>query len=129
MTPAEFIARAVGLPWVRWRSGWDGCDCFGLVILWHREVLGVDLGSVPQAGIAEGFVMVEGWSECEPAAGAPVFMAWRNGAPTHCGILLPDSMLLHAEGSEDHPGSVRVSRLAAVERVYGSLKFYRHATC
>lgn len=129
MTPAEFIGRAVGTPWVRWRSGWDGCDCFGLVLLWHREVLGLDLGSVPHADIAQGFGMVEGWRESEPAAGAPVFMAWRSGAPSHCGILLPDSMLLHAEGSEDHPGSVRVSRLAAVERVYGSLKFYRHESC
>jgi len=34
--------------------------------------------------------------------------------------------VLHAEGNEQRPGSVRVSRLAAVQRMYGLIKFYRY---
>lgn len=129
MTQAEFIARAVGVPWVRWRSDWQAADCFGLIILYHREVLGADLGTVPQTDIAAGFSAAQGWQECSPEAGATCFMAWLNGAPTHCGILLPGAMVLHSEGAPDHPGSVRVSRLAAVQRIYGETRFYRHIAC
>lgn len=129
MTPAEFAARAVGLPWARWRSDWAACDCFGLITLYHREVLGLDLGDVPQTDIAAGFNAAQGWQECSPETGATCFMAWRAGAPTHCGVLLPGAMVLHAEGSQDHPGSVRVTRLAAMRRAYGEIRFYRYAPC
>lgn len=129
ITAPEFISRAVGLPWVRWRSDWNACDCFGLIVLYHREVLGVELGAVPQTDIAAGFNAAQGWHECAPEGGATCFMAWSNDAPTHCGILLPGAMVLHSEGSPDHPGSVRVSRLAAVQRIYGQTRFYRHAQC
>ena len=129
MNPAEFVGAMIGKPWVRWRSDFAACDCYGLVVLFYREVLGMDLGSVPQTDIATGFAGIEGWRECGTEAGATAFMAWANGAPTHCGIVLPGSMLLHAEGSQAHPGSVRVTRLAAVRRMYGDLKFYKYEKC
>ena len=129
LTPSQFTSRAVGLPWVRWQSSWESMDCYGLVILYHREVLGIDLGAVPQSDIAAGFNAAQGWEECGIEAGATCFMAWRNGAPTHCGVLLPGAMVLHSEGSQDHPGSVRITRLAAMQRAYGEIKFYRYSRC
>lgn len=126
MTEAEFITRAVGIPWVRWRSDWDACDCFGLLVLYHREVFGIDLGPVPQTDIAAGFLAADGWRECEPGEAAACFMAWRDGAPTHCGVVVAGRRLLHAEGAPDRPGSVRLSRLQLVARVYGDLRFYRY---
>jgi cell wall-associated NlpC family hydrolase len=125
MTGTEFVARAVGLPWVRWRSDWAGSDCYGLVVLWHREVLGVELGHVPETDIATGFAAAGGWVECDAQAGAACFMAFRNAAPTHCGVMLPGARVLHAEGSPEHPGNVRITRAAAIERVYGPMRYYR----
>lgn len=134
LTPEAFAARAVGVPWVRWRSDWQAMDCFGLVILYFREVLGVELGAVPQTDIAAGFAAAQGWQECGPEPGATAWMAWRDGAPTHCGILLRGGDVIHCEGTVEKPGSVRVSRLAAVLRLYaGDVRFYRFtgaaATC
>ncbi|KTT17970.1 NlpC/P60 family protein [Pseudacidovorax intermedius] len=131
MTPEQFAARAVGVPWVRWRSDWQAMDCFGLIVLYHRHVLSIELGEVPQTDIAAGFAAAPGWRECGRGAGATCFMAWRDGAPQHCGVLLPGDMLLHAEANEIHPpGSVRVTRLAVAERAYGLLRFYRyHPPC
>lgn len=115
-----------GLPWVRWRSDWQACDCFGLIALWHREVLGIDLGPVPQTDIATGFFEASGWVQCDPEAGATAFMSWRNGAPTHCGILLDGERLLHAQ--EGHPiaehGTTRITRLEAMRRAALDLRFY-----
>ena len=129
MTAAEFVSRAVGLPWIRWRSDWQAVDCFGCIILYHREVLGVDLGDVPQSDIETGFHAAAGWAECTEQDGATCFMAWKDGAPTHCGILLPGAMVLHSEGSPEHPGNVRVTRLAVMRRAYGDLKYYKYTPC
>lgn len=130
MTPEQFAARAVGLPWARWRSDWQAMDCFGLIVLYHREVLGIELGEVPQTDIAAGFAAAAGWRECSRGAGATCFMAWRDGAPMHCGVLMPGDMLLHAEENAlQPPGSVRATRLVVAERIYGPLKFYRFHPC
>lgn len=129
LSPEEFALRAVGVPWVKWRSDWKACDCFGLLVLYFREVLGVELGEVPQTDIAAGFFAAKGWVECGPEAGVTAWMAWRGGAPTHCGILLSGERLLHSEGSEMRPGNVRITRLPAMRRTYGDIRFYRYSPC
>lgn len=129
MTPAQFAARAVGKPWRKWRADWLAMDCYGLIVLYFREVLGIDLGDVPQTDIAAGFAEAEGWQQCGPEAGATCWMAWHDGAPTHCGVLLDSRRVLHSEGSEERPGSVRVSRLSAVAVIYGEIRFYRYSPC
>lgn len=129
MAPTEFARRMVGKPWVRWRSDFDAVDCYGIVILYFREVLGIELGEVPHTDIAEGFSRAHGWHECPPEPGATGFMAWRDGAPDHCGVLLPDGRMLHAGGGGLGTGSVRVSRLSAMARLYSDIRFYRYAPC
>lgn len=128
MTQDEFVRRAVGLPWKRWRSDWQACDCFGLVALYHKEVLGADLGAVPQTDIASGFKAASEWLECGPDPGTTAFMCWRFDAPTHCGMLLDGGLLLHAQ--EGRPiaetGSTRVTSLLAMQRCVPDLRFYRY---
>jgi len=125
LSPSAFITLAVGIPWERWRSDWKSVDCFGLVLLYHREVLGLDLGTVPQTDIAAGFAASPGWVECAPDAASACFMAFKDGSPTHCGVALPGGQVLHCPGAPDRPGSVQVTRRAVVEKVYGPLKYYR----
>lgn len=125
MTVAEFVSRMVGVPWVRWRSDFHGADCFGVLVLFHRHVLGIELGEVPQTDIAAGFAAAPGWRECDPQPGVTCFMAWDDGAPTHCGVLLGPDEVLHSDGNQDHPGSARVSSLRLMRRVHQDIRFYR----
>lgn len=138
MTPQQFADRAMAMPgirWVKWRSDWEAADCFGLLLLYFREVHGIDLGEVPQLDIGAGFDAAHGWSECEPQPGASAWMAFdASGAPAHCGILLDATTVLHSEGDEERGGSVRLTRLAALRRIYPDVRFMRHesmavATC
>lgn len=126
MTPTEFRLRAVGVPWAKWRADWGGVDCFGLIVMWHRHVLGIELGEVPHTDIAAGFAAARGWPSCDPVPGATCWMAWRDGAPRHCGVLLTTTEVIHAEGNDHHPGNVRVSRLRAVRQLYGEIRFHRY---
>lgn len=133
MTREQFVAECMRMPamqWVRWAADIERreCDCWGLVTLYFRHVVGVDLGAVPQTDIEAGYWTAhDRWPECEPGAGAVVFMAWADGRPRHCGIVLGGGMLLHAEGDEGRGGSVRLTRLAAMARVYPDLRFHRYA--
>lgn len=133
MTPDQFAAACMAMPamrWVRWAADWQRreADCWGLVTLYFRLVRGVDLGPVPKTDIEAGYWAAQAhWPECEPEAGSAVFMAWAGGRPRHCGILLPGGMLLHAEGDEERGGAVRITRLAAMRRVYSDLRFHRYA--
>ena len=129
MTPAEFVDRALSVPWVRWGSDWSGADCFGLIVMWHRHVLGIELGDVPQTDIASGFAVAKGWEPCDIQTGATCFMAFRDGAPGHCGIVLDQLHVLHAQGSQEAGGRVKVSRLDALERLYNDIRFYRYTPC
>lgn len=125
LTPDQFAGRAVGVPWARWQATWESMDCFGLLVLWHREVLGLDIGQVPETDIATGFDAANGWRESGPLPGVACFMAWRDGAPQHCGVLLDAARVIHSDGADDRPGSVRVTRLRAMRTLYHDLRFYR----
>lgn len=136
ISPEEFIRRAVGVPWVRWRSDWSGCDCFGLLVLYHREVLGVEI-EVPalakrwreSADMAIAFAASRAWLECEPEVNATCFMAYRDNAPLHCGVMLWPNQVLHAQGWPDRGGNVRVTSLSAMRHLHGEIRFYRYAPC
>lgn len=128
MAPAEFAAKAVGLPWVRWRSDWLACDCYGLVVLYWREVRGLDLGPVPRANIASGFAGLQAqWVECGPEPESTAWMAWREGAPTHCGVLLSAGQLLHAQEGPPGHGAARITRLTVMARLHSDIRFYKPA--
>lgn len=126
MTQNEFIKKAVGIPWVRWRSDWEGCDCYGLVVLFYREVMGVDLPDVPQTEFADGLpeVLPRFNQLTEPFNGACGFMSFKDGFPTHCGIYLGDGMMLHSHGSESQRGSVRLCKLSMMTKIFGEIRFY-----
>lgn len=133
MTAEQFAAACMDVPamrWVRWAADWQRreADCWGLVTLYMRLVRGVELGPVPRIDIAAGYETAHAqWPECAPEPGATVFMAWQSGWPRHCGILLPGDMLLHADGDEARGGAVRMTRLAAMRRLYSDLRFHRYA--
>lgn len=131
MTPEAFANRAVGIPWVRGRADWRACDCWGLLVLYYRHVIGAELAAVAQdirdrLDIAAGFSAATGWHECEPEPGATCWMVWDHDAPTHCGVMLTAADLLHTDGRPDRPGKVRVIGLKAARRIYGDIRFYRY---
>lgn len=126
MTPYQFANLMLGKPWVRWRSDFDACDCWGLVVLYYREVRGIDLGAVPNTDLTTGYMAeVKNWIEVDtPSNGATVMTSWRGGNPTHCGIVLDVGDILHCAGNLNMPGNVRIDRIKAIERIYGKVKFY-----
>lgn len=43
MTPLQAVDRLLAVPYALGSGSWAGADCWGVVELWYRHVLGVDL--------------------------------------------------------------------------------------
>lgn len=128
------INRSIGIPYVEHGRGYDGADCWGLVYLYYRDVLGRPVPSYVAEmegrefrprGIAP-LVVAEReahWIETtEPQEGDVVLM--RNGRHhNHVGIRLDGGRLLHADG----PGPSCIERLDALHIKNRIVGFFRLA--
>jgi murein DD-endopeptidase len=129
------MERLVGIPYLQNGRSYEGADCWGIVFLYYRDILGRSVpsyvaemddrefrrgtGAVVEEERARGWVAIS-----EPAAGDVVLM--RNGAHhNHVGIYLDGRRTLHTDG----PGLSAIERLDALHlrsRVSG---FYRLLEC
>lgn len=138
----DFARKVVGTQYINRGHDYDGMDCYGLVYLYFRDVLGVvtdltdeylngdDFTIAFQAQLESG-----GWVKTDsPEGGEVVFMMYDdNGIPKHCGVMFDSKTCLHAHGS-DAVGQVTLWPMRKVEayikRIYGinhkpRLEFYK----
>ena len=107
LTWDAFILRSVGVPFVEHGRGYEGFDCWGLVWIAYRDVLGIDLPSLSGSYdkvrdwkcIRELFLMVSGeWSLAASPATGDVAAIYRHGRPIHFGLVIQDGRrILHVE--------------------------------
>ena len=107
MTPAEFGHHAIPVPFVEMGRTWEGWDCYGLILVFYREVYGVELpsysgeyeGTGPRHMDRLAMLLLDGrkhWRETERRVGA-VAGILRRGRCVHVGIALPARSILHCE--------------------------------
>lgn len=134
MEKFEFLSKVNGVRWVDRGVSFDGMDCYGLVILYYRHVLGINLplpdgyknGKPTQDCWAKETVSGR-WDECNsPARDGLVFTAYRGKTPLHVGIMIDKKMALHCRGDDSAPGKVEVHSIKAIESVYGKVTFHRY---
>jgi cell wall-associated NlpC family hydrolase len=104
LAPPPAIGRFIGIPYVNRGDGFDGCDCWGLVWLFHREALGHEVpryagysdaeGEDIPARIREGW---EGWAHVLPGQEElGDVLALRVGQhPVHVGVVVSRGQMLH----------------------------------
>lgn len=135
MTPEKFARLAIEVPFVEKGRSWSGWDCWGAVVLFHHEVLGIDLPSYVTDYADAGNTM-EGretlrrlithhlpkWiSVARPEPGDVVLLNI-GGRPIHVGLALGGGLMLHTEAKVN----TVIERLASpmwARRIEG---FYRY---
>lgn len=135
MMQQEFINKVLGLPWVNRACSFAAVDCYGLVMLYYKHVLGIDLDE--PKGYANGEPVADCWdSETQnphwiekdsPMLSGVVFTCYSGGQPAHVGLYIGDGKVLHCRGSEKEPGSVAIHNIRAVERLCGKMTYHIHA--
>ena len=132
MTQHDFITKILGVKWVNRASAFDAVDCFGVVMLYYKHVLNIDLPTV--AGFIEKNSFVDcfdgekkNWQEIKaPTENGILFTCYRGDVPMHVGLCIGGGYALHCRGSEKQHGKVEIHSLRAIKRLYGRLTYHKY---
>ena len=122
MPLAEFIRRAIAVPFVEQGRGWSGWDCWGVVVMLHREVLGVELPRYTTGHSDAWAGHPPKWDNVSRPEPGDVVQLCIAGRPIHVGIAIGDGLMLH---SDPTAGTV-VERLASPKWSHRVEGFYRY---
>ena len=103
----SFILRSVGVPFVEHGRDYDGLDCWGLVWIAYRDVLGIHLPSLSESydkvrdwkGLRELFLVTRNeWRKVACPSTGDVAAIYRRGIPIHFGLVIQGGRrILHVE--------------------------------
>ncbi|GKX40418.1 NlpC/P60 family protein [Pectobacterium versatile] len=128
MNSTEFIDRMIGVPWVNRACSFTECDCWGMIVLYYRHVMNIEIpvidDYVSNADFNDCFsIGISRWEKIESPCYGGMVAAYYGNKPIHVGITI-GNRVLHSRGESD---AVRFDRLKVFERVYTKLEFYRYA--
>ena len=132
MTDQQFIDAVTGKPWRDRATGPDAYDCWGIIIKYFEQVMGVNIPVVQgyasgETPITDGFFQqVESgkWQKSSSKTGV-VFMAFVGEVPVHCGLVIGD-YCLHALGSLEQGGQVYYHKQRVISRMYERTEFWEY---
>lgn len=128
MSKDDFISKMIGVPWKNRSCTFDGADCWGLVTLYYRHVLGIEIHQTPDYEAGSDFLTcfagdVVFWRRAEKSADSSIFIAYYGTQPIHVGLVV-DGQAFHSRGEAGH---VRIDKLRTLEKVFTKLEFYDYA--
>lgn len=128
MNPDRFAS----IPFVAQGRDYDGCDCWGLVRLWYRDMLGIELDSYDGVAVTDARTikrMIERdrvtWAKVEAPRDHDVVIMLSIENPrieTHLGVVVERRKVMHTTD----PIGVQVERLSAPHIDSRILEFRRH---
>ena len=124
----EFITFMIDVPWVEGKASFAECDCWGLVVLYYRHAVGIELAPTHDLPMAEGMAAqleTGQWQEVERPADGVVFMSYSDGHPAHCGVII-GNRVLHSAGGRNRDGYCRFDRLAALQKHHTDMRYFIH---
>ena len=126
------LSRYIGIPYLVKGRSFAGCDCWGLVVLYYREELGIilpayEMSFADEAEIAEIHAAISGekastWSRVEAPVKNDVVLMRVRGEPVHIGIYIGDGHILHTRNG----ASASIQRLNAPFWRQSLEGYYRH---
>ena len=132
MDSLTFIAKIIGTKWVNRASSFDECDCWGLVVLYYRHVLSIELPTV--TGYDDKLDIADCWQNeahlphwvvvDNPSDNGLVFTCYKGDRPTHVGVTIGGGKVLHSNGT-NKSGGVQVNSIRALESMYGKMTYHK----
>ena len=124
----------IGIPYLNRGRKFSGCDCYGLVMLFYKGELGIDIPDVnadaksPRRSFAAYLMEISRhWTETDARKYAVVAMCANENHPqmvTHFGVMIDEKRMLHTyDGVDSHV--VEISHASVKNQIKG---FYRWRT-
>lgn len=122
---SEFINRIKLAPWANRACSFDACDCWGLVVLYYRHVLGIEIHHTPDYEAGEDFVTcftgdVVFWRQVDNPVNDGIFVGYKGTQPAHVGLIV-NRQALHSRGEG---GGVRMDTVMIIERAFTEVRYY-----
>lgn len=126
-----------GIPWKKLGSDFDGCDCWGLCVLFYRHLLGRELASHTELrhtaledGVVHYDVFAGGFEPTDEPGYGDILHMWGlftvqgqpRKLPIHSGIYLGNQQILHVEREGDLS---KVGNLTHATNRWRPIQFYR----
>ena len=106
MTTGQFVERAVCIPFLDKGRSHDGWDCWGLVVCYYRDVLGIALPAYDDYDTVRNHKALvrlftsnaQKWLKVPDAIDGRVALIFRRGLPLHAGVVIANGRrILHCE--------------------------------
>jgi len=128
MLKHEFLERVEGMPWHNRACSFKGADCWGLIVLYYRNVLGVELHDVPGYEAESDFATcffneILFWKRVDIFSENDMFVAYYGAQPVHVGLVI-DGRALHSRGENGH---VRSDHIRTIQKLFTKVEFYSYA--
>lgn len=124
----EFISLIEGVPWSNRACSFDAADCWGLVVMYYRHVLGIEVHQTADYESGRDFMTcydadVVFWQRSETFCDEGIFVAWVGSQPVHVGLIL-GGRALHSRGENGH---VRFDAIRTIQKLFTRVEFYQYA--
>ncbi|WP_416413756.1 NlpC/P60 family protein [Pantoea sp. App145] len=128
MIQREFIGLVNGKPWANRACCFEQMDCWGLVVLYYRHVLDIELHHMAGYEAQDDFITcyeqeISGWSQAASPDAGTVAVFYRGAIPAHIGVMVSPVKCLHARGEF---GFVRLDSPLALLKVYEKVEYLVH---
>lgn len=128
MSKDDFLSRVTGIPWQNRACSFEAADCWGLVVLYYRHVLGIEIHQTPDYESGSDFLTcydsdVVFWRRTESFSDDGIFVAWIGSNPVHVGLIV-DGRALHSRGENGH---VRTDAIRTIQKLFTKVEFYQYA--
>lgn len=129
VTSDEFADFMLGKPYSDRCCSIEKVDCWGLVVLYHRMVIGVNIHHSEEYSNNGDFVTchedeVEFWQHTENPERGDIVVAYRGSIPVHVALWWSHDKILHAREKT----FVRFDRILTIERLSTKLRFLKYAS-
>jgi len=128
MKVEEFIRLVNGKPWVNRACNFEAMDCWGLVVLYYRHVLGIELHDVAGYESGKDFVTCysaesDFWADEPVARSGSIAVFYIGDQPDHVGLMLTPTKCLHASRAS---GFVRIDTPLNILKSHSKVEFKRY---
>jgi len=128
MLKHDFLQRVEGKPWLNRACSFDGADCWGLIVLYYRHVLGIELHDVPGYEADSDFATcffneILYWQRGDIFTESDMFVAYYGAQPVHVGLIV-NGRALHSRGENGH---IRSDNIRTIQKLFTRVEFYSYA--
>lgn len=130
MTQTEFVRIVNGRPWANRACCFDQMDCWGLVVLYYRNVLGLELHHIPGYESGADFITcyeaeLAHWKSVPVATTGCLAVFYYGNDPAHVGLMISPSKCLHSRGEF---GFVRADSALILQKIYNRVEYMVHGS-